>query len=272
MTFSQWNTALTSKLHGTRNIHSLLGPSLSFLILLSSACGVLGNASQANYAAGNTYQDALARHRSARGLAAVTIDLGVVDSVGFVSDNKDQGAFERLLQISGHAPLSEAEVLGLVDYAVRNPRRRPGTAQITAGISGAGRAAKMDARFGMLQAGTRRGPSTRTQSGPGAGPAVNGGLVSMSDAISHAASADEAAEAVQQAIVAKVSDMFARPEKEIDPERPLAHYGVDSLVAVELRNWLVPSARVEMSIFELLGSGSLRELAGTVVRRVRPQF
>ncbi|KAI8634139.1 KR domain-containing protein [Xylariaceae sp. FL1651] len=55
---------------------------LDFLIFLSSIIGVIGNPSQANYAAGGAYQDAVARSRAAKGQAYVSIDLGVVERKG----------------------------------------------------------------------------------------------------------------------------------------------------------------------------------------------
>jgi len=85
--------------------------------------------------------------------------------------------------------------------------------------------------------------------------------------MAQAKSAEEAATAVERAVISKISDMFVLQESEIDPAFPLSKYGVDSLVAVELRNWLVPSASIEISIFDLLASPSLTELAKSVASR-----
>lgn len=61
---------------------------MDFFILLSSICGITGQGGQANYAAGNTYEDALAHHRIAQGEKAVSLDLGVMVSEGFLSENE----------------------------------------------------------------------------------------------------------------------------------------------------------------------------------------
>jgi hypothetical protein len=51
------------------NLHHCLPRDMDFFILLSSVAGLVGNRGQANYAAGNTFQDALASHRVSLGRA-----------------------------------------------------------------------------------------------------------------------------------------------------------------------------------------------------------
>jgi zearalenone synthase (highly reducing iterative type I polyketide synthase) len=46
-----------------------------FFIMLSSTSGVFDNQEQANYAAANAYQDALASYRRERGQKAVALDV-----------------------------------------------------------------------------------------------------------------------------------------------------------------------------------------------------
>lgn len=90
MTFQQWSNGVRPKINSSRNLHKHL-PNISFFIMLSSVAGVAGHMSQANYAAGNTFQDTLARHRTANGKPAVTIDLGAVRSVGYVAEGEASG-------------------------------------------------------------------------------------------------------------------------------------------------------------------------------------
>ncbi|KAK2755488.1 Type I Iterative PKS [Arachnomyces sp. PD_36] len=265
MSFQQWQGSITAKVHATRNLHEYFGKRLDFFVMLSSVVGVVGNPSQANYGAGGSYQDALARHRASLGLPGVSLDLGMVKSVGYVAENKSVG--DRLVR-GGYRPLDEDEVLRLVEAAIRQPIRQPASSQIITGISSfAPEAAsdgwRRDARFAYLQT----NPFGANNSGSGIAAAQT--RRSLKTSIAQAASADEIPPLISHAIVQKLSEMFAIPETEIDESMPLSKYGVDSLVAVELRNWLVAQAGCEMSIFDVLGSSSLFALAEKLAQRVK---
>ncbi|KAK1772875.1 hypothetical protein QBC33DRAFT_584336 [Phialemonium atrogriseum] len=270
MTPSQWQEALGPKVTATQNLEALFpGPSsLDFFTILSSAIGVIGSASQSNYSAGGSFQDAVARRRASRGLPCVTINLGMVDGVGFVAES-DATVAERLLG-SGHRPLSETDMHQLIDYAVRTPVRSVRTAQVVAGLAGSairrqGPGWTRERRFAPLRDDDASGGRNAAGLARGGGS----GSVGLKEHLAGAQSADEAGGLVERAVVGKLADMFVIPEQDIDATQPLAKYGVDSLVAVELRNWLVPMTQCEMSIFDLLGASSLRELAKNIVGRSR---
>ncbi len=67
----RFERVLHAKAQGARHLHELAGDLTAF-VLFSSATGAVGNAGQANYAAANTYLDALAEQRRADGLAATS--------------------------------------------------------------------------------------------------------------------------------------------------------------------------------------------------------
>ena len=59
----------------------------------------------------------------------------------------------------------------------------------------------------------------------------------------------------------KLASMFGLVVEEMSAAQDLTSYGVDSLVAVELRNWLVAQVGAEVSIFDLMQSPSLEDLS-----------
>ncbi|MFI5003519.1 MAG: SDR family NAD(P)-dependent oxidoreductase [Solirubrobacterales bacterium] len=72
------DTVLRPKVDGAWHLHELTaGLDLSAFVLYSSAAGVMGNPGAANYGAANTFLDALAAHRRARGLSGTSIAWGL---------------------------------------------------------------------------------------------------------------------------------------------------------------------------------------------------
>ncbi|ROT41106.1 putative polyketide synthase [Sodiomyces alkalinus F11] len=263
MEYKQWVNATRPKVLGTRNLHDQFGDSLDFFVMLSSATGVLGNTSQANYAAGGTFQDAFARFRTSQGLPAVSIDLGMVKSVGYVAETK--GVAERLAKI-GYRPLEEDEVLRIIESAVRTPLRQQ---QAEAGrhsqvITGLAQYESVDDivwREELRFSGLRRLRGSHANADGEAAGKRKSGDNSFGTVLSKAESMTEAVGHVAGAIVAKLSEMFMYAASDIDTNQGLGKYGVDSLVAVELRNWLVSRMQTEVSIFDILQSSSLMVLA-----------
>jgi NADPH:quinone reductase-like Zn-dependent oxidoreductase len=88
MTHEDWTTGTRVKINGTWNLHSLAPKDMDFFIMLSSISGVIGNAGQANYNAGNVFQDNLAHYRCSLGLKATALDLGAVLDVGYLAGDK----------------------------------------------------------------------------------------------------------------------------------------------------------------------------------------
>lgn len=82
--------ALEPKFQGSKNLHEMLPRDIDFYVMLSSICGLIGSRGQANYAAGNTYQDALAHFRRSKGLPATSLNLGNVQSIGYLAENLDR--------------------------------------------------------------------------------------------------------------------------------------------------------------------------------------
>lgn len=124
MPHSSYTSCLAPKVAGSWNLHTHLPPDMDFFIMLSSICGIVGNRGQSNYAAGNTYQDALATYRRARGLAASTLDLGNILSVGYIAENQATLNANPLFFFA-HDGVREDEFLALVEHHVDRRRGLP---------------------------------------------------------------------------------------------------------------------------------------------------
>lgn len=90
MTYQQFQAAIGPKVRGSWNLQAVLDKDLDFFVMLSSITSIVGNRGQAKYAAGNAYQDALARQLVAQGVKAVSINLGTIKTVGYVAENMER--------------------------------------------------------------------------------------------------------------------------------------------------------------------------------------
>lgn len=262
MTFEAWQAAIRPKVHGTRNLHQTFHD-LDFFVMLSSATGVLGSSGQANYAAGGTFQDAFAGFRNSNGLPAVSIDLGLVKSVGYAAETK--GVTERLVRM-GYRPIEVNEVLAVIESAIKRPVRLPSSSQIITGVPAFDRIDgnywRQDLRFSDLRKNHNASRIPRERKG---NREENNIQQSLTDALSWA----DAVNVVTEAIIKKLSNMFTIPEGQIDKSMPMSKYNVDSLVAVELRNWLVSLSQADISIFDMMQSTSLMMLGEKVAAKSR---
>lgn len=81
--------ATKSKVQLSCNLHNQLPRDMDLFVLLSSLAGLYGSLAQSNYAAGSTFQDALASCRTSIGMKSFSFDLGIVRDVGIVADRED---------------------------------------------------------------------------------------------------------------------------------------------------------------------------------------
>ena len=72
-----------------------------------------------------------------------------------------------------------------------------------------------------------------------------------------AQSLTEARDAVIHGLTARLSKALTIPIAEIDADKPLHQYGVDSLVAVELRSWFAKELQADIAVFDILGSATI---------------
>ena len=80
---------------------------------------------------------------------------------------------------------------------------------------------------------------------------------------------DDAEALTLEGLVNKVSKSLDVDKTQINTQRPLHTYGIDSLAAVELRTWLKRDIGAEVTVFEILGNSSVAEIARMVTHKSR---
>lgn len=79
----------------------------------------------------------------------------------------------------------------------------------------------------------------------------------------------EAAALVTRWFAVKVAQVLGFAEGDIDVGKPAHSYGIDSLVAIDFKNWFAREIMAEIEVFMLLGSGSLESLAAVAAEKSR---
>ncbi|OGM50472.1 putative polyketide synthase, partial [Aspergillus bombycis] len=258
MPYTGWQTAVNPKVQGSWNLHELLPQGMDFFILLSSINGLIGSRGQANYGAGNTFQDALAHYRVSIGERATSLDLGLFTFAGAVA--KDPKLREMMQNNSVLEPVTEAQFHALLDsYCNPAVARDLGlSCQTAIGIHpvvmerGAARAYWLEKpAFGLLQL-------DQTSQGDQQGQARG---VDIAAALQSAASLAEATTLTAEALTLKLCRVLSLSESDLDGNKPLHEYGVDSLVAVELRSWFSKEMQADVAVFDIMGRATVYSLA-----------
>lgn len=267
MTVEDYHKVIRPKVYASWNLHKHFAQadSLDFFVMLSSAVAVAGNASQVNYAAGGSYQDALAHWRVSNGLPGVSINLGAVKDIGVAAKTGVLGHLKRV----GYTPIDEGQVLSILGPALLQPY----DPQVVVGLDGQAGPhwdAKGESQLGRdIRFGALKPPEVDN----GSGDAGQAGLAdSLASKPGRAESLEQAVEYIGAAIAEMIANIFMIPLDDVDSTSKPAHYGIDSLVAVELRNMLVQQTTTEVSVFDIMQSISLIALANTVAQTTRVQL
>ena len=258
-------------MQGSYNLHNQLPKGMDFFILLSSVAGVTGNRGQSNYSCGNTYQDALARYRNSIGEKAIAIDLSIVGSVGFVAERLGT---EAAIQTSPeYMTIREVEFHAVLDHYC-NPGLgvlSPLKSQLVMGIKTPSELASKghdEPVWAQMSFFRHLALMDRDKvRGSDLSQAAGGDSVDVKPLLRKATSQDAVEEIICQALVQRLCKSLSIPREDIDVKKPMHTFGVDSLVAVEIRHWFGQEMKAEITVIDILESRSVAALSSLVASR-----
>ena len=235
LTPERLDRVLAPKLDAAWHLHELTqGEDLAAFVLFSSVSGLLGSPGQANYAAANAALDALAHHRHAQGLAACSLAWGYWAEKSGMTAALSAADLARVRR-AGLLPLTSDQGLALLDAALR----RPEALLVPARFDLAALAQNPGALPALFR-GLVRPRTTRAVAATAGATSLDQRLLSLP-----AAERERTLLDLVRAEAAAVLGLAAPAALEVN--RPLQEYGLDSLMAVELRNRLATATGLRLA-------------------------
>ncbi|KAI1171106.1 putative polyketide synthase [Nemania sp. FL0916] len=287
MDIKKWNIATKPKVDGTWNLHEALPTDMDFFVMASSLSGIFGHYGQSNYASANTFLDAFAQFRQSRGLAASTVDLGVVDEIGYVSQN---ASVHRQVVQQMSTAISEESLLNIFHLAILRSRPSQDLSstckpletfraqnQWIHGILSKAGAAKgqyiwqRDVRTALSRV-HLQDPGLNANNSEGAGDGLKALLRVIQDS-PETLDDESSVQIVAEGIARQVSIYTMRDEGEnVDLSLSLKDCGVDSLVSIELRNWWKREIGIDVTVLQLMSGGSFINLGQKAVDQLKQRY
>ncbi|KAL6231640.1 hypothetical protein BDW75DRAFT_243734 [Aspergillus navahoensis] len=212
-----------------------------FCITLASCAGLLESQGHAIYAAGSSLDSQIAPH-------CVKLRLGAIEGV----ENWEYNG-------TGTSYLKPAEVYNILDYCITAAARQDNScSELYTGFDTA-TIPRANPIFGAIR-------ETADEAGVGqTEPSAKKNEIDQQ--IASAGSMAEVHGIVLQAATQQLSSFLAIDADDINKESSIASLGLDSLLAIEFKNWLVRTTQAPVQTSEVLDASSLSQLVGLVIQR-----
>lgn len=299
MTYENWTAAITPKVDGAWNLHRAFSDPqkpLDFFIMTSSNVTLVDEPGQSNYCAANTFLESFCQYRHWLGLPASVLGICPIDGVGFVADNP---AVKKKLKSQGFYFLGERELLEFMELAILNsfppfeeeiqgstkdpyaPWKSSGhlimglRSEVPLDDPNCQTSWRRDRRMGLYH--------NITNTGTGDDTSASNSVSALKTFLSNAADDPDilakksSAEFLALEIGRKVFKFMLKPVDEdgedmVDISLTLTQIGMDSLMAIELRRWWKQVFGLDISVLEIMGAGTLRELGRTAAESLAQKF
>jgi NAD(P)-dependent dehydrogenase (short-subunit alcohol dehydrogenase family) len=289
LTYEDWTEAVAPKVEGAWNLHNMFkDQELEFFVMTSSLVTLIDQPGQGNYAAANTFLESFVQYRHRLGLPASVLGVCPVDDIGFVAENP---IIRRKLKSQGLYFLPEREILDYMELAILNSYPSKAASKITVNDKIASwktnghivmglrsevhlnhpdcqTSWRRDRRMGMfhnITEETSDDPST-----------LNSNVLRLF--LGKAAMDPEilvetsSTEYLANEIGARIFRFMMKEEEDIDTSMILTQIGMDSLMAIELRRWWKQTFGLDISVLEIMNSGTLFGLGKTACDGLRKKI
>ncbi|KAI0121327.1 hypothetical protein BJ170DRAFT_661182 [Xylariales sp. AK1849] len=257
MTLENWNRVLLPKTVGSKNLDMVFGDSdLEFFIMTSSFAAIGGHPGQSNYATANMYMNGLAANRRKRGLAGSVLNIGVIYGLGLLQREKEELYVG--LEREGYPPVSERDIhhMFLEAIVAGRPGQPSHPFDITTGLSrfrwGSSNPLHwhLDPRFSHFSL-------NHSEYDPGVELGTQRRLI---DNLKSFNDVEEMATAIVVAFAERLESLLQLPKGSVNQYHSISELGIDSLIAVDIRNWIWKALGRDVAVLKILGARSVHRL------------
>lgn len=235
---------------------------LRFFVMFAAGAGLMGSPGQGNYAAANAFQDAFARWLRARGVPALAIDWGSIGSVGMAARAGD--TLRERQAAEGIHPVPLQQGLDLFGLLLSSDLPQIGVLNVDWArfVSAVHRGIAPPLLLPLLpvQRSESASPRARQEHDASEGPSL---LASLA-----AAPRAQWGTIAEQHVQDAARRILRLPrERAIDPQTPLLDLGLDSLLAVELKNAILDGG-VDIPVARVMTGPPVRQIGQMVITAV----
>ncbi|KAF4239421.1 hypothetical protein CNMCM8980_003116 [Aspergillus fumigatiaffinis] len=266
MPFESFQTAMKPKVQGSIHLEDVFsGDNLDFFLFFSSISVMTGQRTQANYVAANNFMVAMAQRRRARGLPASVIDIGMVVGIGVIQrsqNDKGVSTMENSIRQMDYMPVSETDLHHLLAEAIlvgqsdESPELITGLETYKA-VTGETPFWHHNLRFSHLIT----DPDAAQAGADSAGSAQK----SLKEMLLSSGGPEEARTVMENALLEYLASSLKLSRETIYTDVPIIDLGIDSLVAVQIRNWTWAEAGYDLPVLKILGGSSVAQICDEVV-------
>lgn len=250
----RFRSVMTPKVDGGWNLHRLtLDEELDCFVLFSSVASVFGSPGQGNYVAANAFLDALAHHRHALGLPALATNWGAWGEVGMVT--RSARVRKNLTQGGIISFTPEQGVQLMAEMLRRDP------------IQAMGAHIDWDK---LLDAIGAHLPPLFSSLAEELIKESSGSRKDLTREKLLAAGPKDRRQLMQGFLVEQIARVLKCSPSKVDTHQPLNRLGIDSLMAVELKNRVEADLELAVPVTALLQGPTLSQLATHLLKQLTP--